>query len=196
MCGWKTVLQFSWNGTMLPIAVTLQSNFLHLVTSSQTALVIPHLHICTRVIPHLHICTRVIPHLHICTRVIPHLHICTRVVPHLHSHIPCHLPEHLQVAVTMQMNCFHTRTKSFRSAKTFAHPLTRVERLLRERAPQMMRQVTRRAMRRVCNQNTRRSPCYSTHHSHEYVNPALQDGVMLQYYITCLYSPLECYMNV
>ncbi len=45
MWAWTSVLQFSWNGTMLHIAVTLCSNFLHLVTLSQRAPVRLGLHV-------------------------------------------------------------------------------------------------------------------------------------------------------
>ncbi len=38
----QVLLHFSWNSTMLQIDVTLPSNFLHLITLSQTALVTHH----------------------------------------------------------------------------------------------------------------------------------------------------------
>ncbi len=46
MCEWTSVLQFSWNDTilqiMLHISVTLHSNFLHRITLSRTAVVTYH----------------------------------------------------------------------------------------------------------------------------------------------------------
>ncbi len=48
MCKRTSVLQFSWNSTMLCIAVTLHGTFLHLVTSLQVALANASTHLQTK----------------------------------------------------------------------------------------------------------------------------------------------------